>query len=136
MKRTSIHGAQAHGLAMTGTVKDLKKALKKEKPENEGECVWDKKDRKGKSLLHCAVDGGNVEVIKFLLASGADPNIKDSSSWTPLHLACFNGRLDLIELLLSTINSKDEKNRVIPPSVVALSFTFFLLSPSSILVVL
>jgi len=41
----------------------------------------------GRSPLHLAALGGNVEVAKFLVANGADTNAKDISGFTPLDYA-------------------------------------------------
>ncbi len=41
--------------------------------------------------LHFAAEQGKVNVVEFLLANGADPNVRDSSGATPLDLACEYG---------------------------------------------
>ena len=45
------------------------------------------KDARGCTPLHWAARLGNTEVIKLLLAAGADPNSKDRAEATPLHYA-------------------------------------------------
>ena len=30
----------------------------------------------GRAAIHCAADGGHLNIIKFLIENGADPNIK------------------------------------------------------------
>lgn len=45
-------------------------------------------DADGYSPLHKACYNDNVEMVKFLLKLGADPNLKTEYGWTPLHSAC------------------------------------------------
>lgn len=58
------------------------------------------------SLLHIAVEAGQIEVVKLLLASGADPNIRDSGGRTPLTWvvgftdANLQTRADILRVLL------------------------------------
>ena len=54
----------------------------------------------GTTLLHqCCIDD-NVSAAKLLLDQFADPNIQDSDLWSPLHVASFLGRPELIKLLI------------------------------------
>lgn len=41
----------------------------------------------GYSLLHYAADAGNLEMVRALLARGANPNLKSSSGRTPYDMA-------------------------------------------------
>lgn len=41
----------------------------------------------GWTALHLMVEHYAIESIRFLLENGANPNQKDESGWTPLHLA-------------------------------------------------
>jgi len=45
------------------------------------------KDTEGRTALHYAAFNGNVDIVKSLLASGADVNAKDNNETTPLHSA-------------------------------------------------
>ena len=57
-------------------------------------------DYLGWTPLHVAVqDKANAEVVKVLLASGADPTIADTRGETPYDLARAAGRADIAALL-------------------------------------
>lgn len=42
----------------------------------------------GQTVLWYALDSGNYDAIKKLLAHGADPTVEDADGWTVLHRAC------------------------------------------------
>ena len=42
--------------------------------------------------------GGNVDVIKFLVEKGADPNSRGQFGRTPLYRAAFAGHLDAVQV--------------------------------------
>ena len=44
-------------------------------------------DEGGRTALHCAVGDRNPDLIRMLLAAGADKSTKDSQGYTPLYLA-------------------------------------------------
>nr|KAF6488693.1 ankyrin repeat domain 31 [Molossus molossus] len=52
------------------------------------------------SPLHLAVRRGNLSLMKVLIESGADVNLKDNTGWTPLHKASTEGSNDIIVELL------------------------------------
>ncbi len=53
------------------------------------------------SLLIAAASGGHVEVMKVLLAAGADINIQNDAGITALFKAAEQGHADVVELLLA-----------------------------------
>ncbi|KAJ8669924.1 hypothetical protein QAD02_001183 [Eretmocerus hayati] len=55
----------------------------------------------GYTPLHCAVLFGCIEVVEFLLHSGADITIKDAKGMTPLHLANSLRNEQIIDLILA-----------------------------------
>jgi ankyrin repeat protein len=55
----------------------------------------------GQTLLHISSSRGHVEVVKFLLNKGANPNLIDDNGQTPLHLSAFKGNLEAVKYLLS-----------------------------------
>ncbi|XP_073933378.1 ankyrin repeat domain-containing protein 31 isoform X3 [Castor canadensis] len=50
--------------------------------------------------LHLAARRGNLSLVKALIESGADVNLKDNAGWTPLHEASNGGSKDVIVELL------------------------------------
>ena len=63
-------------------VKDLLFWWKKSNPEFHKTII---DSDSGKTLLHLASDFGYVGIVKELIAMGADPNVQDNRSQTPLH---------------------------------------------------
>lgn len=51
-------------------------------------------------ILFEAVQSGNAEMVKTLLKAGADPNIRDATGQTPLHVAVANGQTEIAKLLM------------------------------------
>nr|XP_022310049.1 BRCA1-associated RING domain protein 1-like isoform X3 [Crassostrea virginica] len=45
---------------------------------------------------------GDLEKVKTLICSGANPNTQDNAGWTPLHEACHYGHLAISEQLLQS----------------------------------
>jgi cytohesin len=67
-------------------------------------------DNERNTPLHYAAGGGHLEVVKLLLADGADVAAKDYGGAMPLHYAAYGGHMDVAELLLANkadINAKD-----------------------------
>ena len=48
-----------------------------------------------KLLSFQAVLDSNLVVVRLLLIHGADINMSDADSWTPLHAAAANGHADI-----------------------------------------
>ncbi len=44
-------------------------------------------DENGWTLLHLAAEYRNPDAVQLLVASGGNPNIKDTSGWSPVHLS-------------------------------------------------
>ncbi|XP_065346638.1 uncharacterized protein LOC135943897 [Cloeon dipterum] len=47
-----------------------------------------KTDERGKTLLHCAAQHGNLQLVREFIAKGADVAAKDARGWNALHFAC------------------------------------------------
>ncbi|KAJ8390506.1 hypothetical protein AAFF_G00103030 [Aldrovandia affinis] len=69
-------------------------------------------DNFGRTCLHAAASGGNVECLNLLLSSGADLSRKDKLGRTPLHYAAANGNSACTVTLVSAgadVNQLDSK---------------------------
>jgi ankyrin repeat protein len=52
------------------------------------------------TALHSAVSRLQSDVARILLEAGANPDVRQSAGWTPLHAAAMNGDLASLDLLL------------------------------------
>jgi len=105
-------GAEQQGLLLTVLkveaipegVQSAQKELSQIRPRRRKD---DDEDDEG-TPLHKAAEDGDVEVVKKLIASGADVNSCESEDGeTPLHRAITRGRIDVVKLL---IDSKADLN--------------------------
>lgn len=64
------------------------------------------------ALLLKSVNDNDVEQVKQLLASGADPNARDSGSYTPLMNATIKGNTEMVKALLNSGAKIDETNNL------------------------
>lgn len=63
--------------------------------------ILDRKDEDGRTLLHWAVSGGHLNLVKYLLDQGALVDIPDETGWTPLLISVSTGNWDIFEHLLN-----------------------------------
>ena len=54
------------------------------------------------TAMHSAVSRLQSDVVRILLEAGANPNVRQSAGWTPLHAAAMNGDVTSVELLLAS----------------------------------
>lgn len=52
------------------------------------------------TLLFIASETGQKDVVKLLLDHGADCTIHPVTKYCPLYIACYNGKLEIVEMLL------------------------------------
>ncbi len=64
----------------------------------------------GYNALTGAVTSGHVEIVKWLLESGADANYRYGPGYTPLLTAAANGHLEIVKLLLAHGADKSAKS--------------------------
>ena len=60
----------------------------------------------GQTALTQSCLDGNLEMVKILLAHGANPELTNRDGFSPFHVACFVGRMDLIKYFLTSPNSR------------------------------
>ena len=71
----------------------------------------------GKTLLHYAVDRGNLAVVKYLVSQEADVNAKDKDRFTPLFAALDGQHVEVIKFLVSQgadLNAKARGDDITP----------------------
>ena len=71
-------------------------------------------NKAGQSLLHYAINYGQIEAVRLLISLGANVNGKDSSGKTPLHFAAIKGDALITLILLkhnANISLKDNLDR-------------------------
>uniref|UniRef100_A0A3B5A7V4 Ankyrin repeat domain 44 n=1 Tax=Stegastes partitus TaxID=144197 RepID=A0A3B5A7V4_9TELE len=74
----------------------------------------DTPDSLGRTCLHAAAAGGNVECVKLLLSSGGEHNRRDTCGRTPLHYAAASRHFQCLETLVAcgtAINATDQWGR-------------------------
>ena len=62
----------------------------------------------GDTALTLASKYGNVEIVKVLLAAGADQHKADDDGWTPLMRAAYGGHMEVVQVLLAAGADKDK----------------------------
>ncbi len=77
--------------------------------------VWFYKDELGRTLLHLAVDTGDLKVADLIASADARLlELADQQGWLPLHLAAHKGSVEMGELLIklgATIEPSDNHGR-------------------------
>ena len=64
----------------------------------------------GQTALHLAVITGNVKVTRRLVVAGSPLNYRDKTNGdTPLHIACRNGREDLVKAIVEPVRYLETK---------------------------
>ncbi len=64
----------------------------------------------GETALHCTSEEGHLEIVKFLVESGADKDAKGSKDWTPLHFASRDGHMEIVKFLVEIGADKEAKD--------------------------
>ena len=77
--------------------------------EKDNSILW-KKDYLDRGLLYIAARNGYIDICRFLLEEGMDPNEIQSSGSTPLHGASFYNQFETVKLLLEYGAKTNSKN--------------------------
>src|SRR6266446_2151909 len=64
--------------------------------------AWDLRalDIEGRTVLHRAVELGHLDVVKLLLAHGADPNVRRGDGRPALNIALDSGTREIVDVLV------------------------------------
>ncbi|MCO5297063.1 MAG: ankyrin repeat domain-containing protein [Fimbriimonadaceae bacterium] len=81
----------------------------------------DERGQSGETILHYAANGGDLEIVKFLVNQGLDVNAKDNRGMTPLMHSVFSSGLpkdkapiEIVRLLIdlgADLDAKDAKGQ-------------------------
>ena len=92
---------QSEGYKFLQAVKDAKGSDVEKMLQVPGTTVLNTRDYStGEGALHIVVKRSDATYLRYLLAQGADPNIRDGKGNTPMLLAAGLGEMDLIQVLL------------------------------------
>ncbi|XP_078137541.1 protein phosphatase 1 regulatory subunit 12A isoform X2 [Sander vitreus] len=79
---------------------------------NSGQIQDSRHTKSGGTALHVAAAKGYVEVLKLLIQTGYDVNIKDYDGWTPLHAAAHWGKEEACRILVENQCDMDLINKM------------------------
>jgi len=63
------------------------------------------------SLLQCAIEASNTDVVRLLVDVGANVEKLDSHGWSPLHSAAFSGDMNALLLVLQRAKDTSPKDK-------------------------
>ncbi|XP_061425467.1 LOW QUALITY PROTEIN: transient receptor potential cation channel subfamily A member 1 [Lethenteron reissneri] len=101
-KKSQLGFFPLHIAAMAGSTKSFQFMLRK--AEEKGytkETILNYADKSRNSTLHIAVHAGHLGIIRICLQSGARIDAKQNDESTPVHLACAQGAMDMVQLMFS-----------------------------------
>ena len=110
----AAEAGEIHDAAKANDAKKVEQIIKKDKTQVEA------KDAAGDTPLLIAAREGSTEVVRVLLKYKARMDVKDNQmldTMTPLHNACYRGRVEIVKLLLDNnddIESVTERGQVTP----------------------
>ncbi|UZD23285.1 ankyrin repeat domain-containing protein [Algoriphagus halophytocola] len=93
-----------HAAVLAGNLEVVQQHIKA------GTDINSKEPFNGSTPLVSAATFGKTEIVKALLAAGADISIGNNDGSTPLHSAAFFGRVEIVQLLLDAEADKTVKN--------------------------
>lgn len=57
-------------------------------------------DEENSTPMHAAIDAGHLNIVKVLLKYGASPIVVNGDQIPPIHLACYQGRIDIVQAMI------------------------------------
>jgi len=87
-----------HDAAAAGDLSFLRLSVRQKTMAND--VFWSQLDDDGQGVAHLAAENGQIEALRYILASGANPTQLDKSGYTPLHRAAKAGKVDAVKALL------------------------------------
>jgi len=91
---STVMAGEIHDAARNGDLDAVKTII----AENTN--MINEKDDRDCTPLHFACDAGQMDMVRFLLANGADINAVDVDGDTPLHWAALAGKTEIVPLLI------------------------------------
>ena len=85
--------------AGNGNLAKVKRLLKRLPKKSTNPIPYDREDGRRRAL-HEAAWGGHLDIVEYLVGSGADVNAKYNDGSTALHKAAWEGHLDVVEFLV------------------------------------
>lgn len=67
---------------------------------NDLECVVNMAPNGANTLLFVVCESGHKDIVRLLLDHGADCRIHPVTKYCPLYIACYHGKIEIVELLL------------------------------------
>ena len=93
---------RSEGYTFLQAVRDAKNQVVLDTLNKPGSQVINTRDiTTGEGALHIVVKRGDAQYLSFLLAKGADPNLRDGRNTTPMMAAVDSGHGELVPLLLA-----------------------------------
>ncbi|CVL08160.1 related to ankyrin 1 [Fusarium proliferatum] len=68
--------------------------------ESESDIDWDQRNGLGHTALYLAAATGHLSTVMALIEKGAKQDVECGTYGSPLHVACFRGYQDIVEMLL------------------------------------
>ena len=100
------YAAEIHQAAQAGDLVKIRELLEKDP------ALVNAKDENGRTPLHWAARAGNLEVLRYLVDKGADPNALDNNGVASLHILARSGQPEAARLLIEKGADIDIKDPV------------------------